>query len=183
MIQWPHGPMHKLGEAGAFMVTAGTYLKVHHFRKPLLLDFLQATLFSEADRLGWHLQTWALFSNHYHFIAVSPAEAKNLKDLLRRLHSITAREANRVNSGSGQQVWHQYWDTHLTYERSYYARLNYVHQNPCRHGLVTIASAYRWCSAGWFERTATPAFLKTISSFKTDRISVHDDFDVVLEKE
>jgi putative transposase len=174
--------MHKLGEAGAFMVTAGTYLKVHHFRKPLLLNFLQATLFSEADRLGWHLQAWALFSNHYHFIAISPAEAKNLKDLLRRLYSITAREANRVNSSSAQQVWHQYWDTHLTYERSYYARLNYVHQNPCRHGLVTIASDYPWCSAARFERTATPAFLKTVSSFKTDRISVRDDFDVVWER-
>jgi putative transposase len=107
--------MHKLGEAGAFMVTAGTYLKVHHFKKPLLLNFLQATLFPEADRFGWQLQAWALFSNHYHFVAVSPSDSKNLRDLLRSLHSITAREANRLNSSGGQQVWHQYWDTHLTY--------------------------------------------------------------------
>ena len=124
MIQWPHAPIHKLSEAGAFIVTAGTYQKVHHFRKPFLLDFLQATLFSEAERLGWRLQAWALFSNHYHFIGISPAEARDLKTLLRRLHSITAREVNQANGGSGQQVWHQYWDTHLTYERSYYARLS-----------------------------------------------------------
>ena len=183
MIQWPHGPIHKLGEAGAFIVTAGTYLKAHHFRRPLLLDFLQTTLFSEAERFGWQLQAWALFSNHYHFVALSPRDAGTLKDLLRRLHSLTAREANRVNGSSGKQVWHQYWDTHLTYERSYYARLNYVHENPCRHGLVTVASSYPWCSAAWFERTATPAFVKTLGGFKTDRISIHDDFEVIWERE
>ena len=80
-------------EPGAFIVTAGTYLKAHHFKKPSLLDFLQTTLFIEAARFHWQLQAWALFSNHYHFVALSPLEAGTLKDLLRRLHSITAREA------------------------------------------------------------------------------------------
>ena len=183
MIQWPHAPVHKLSQPGAFMVTAGTYLKAHHFRKSLLLDFLQSALFVEADRFGWQLQAWAVFSNHYHFVALSPVEPNNLADLLRRLHSITAREANRVNGSNDQQVWHQYWDTHLTYERSYYARLNYVHQNARRHRLVPVASSYPWCSAAWFERTASPAFVKTISGFKTGRISIHDEFEVIWERE
>ena len=72
---------------------------------------------------------------------------------------------------------------HLTYQRSYYARLNYVHENPCRHGLVPVASSYPWCSAAWFERTATPAFFKTVSGFKTDQISIQDDFEVIWERE
>jgi len=183
MLQWPHSPVHKLGEPGAFIVTAGTYLKAHHFRKPALLDLLQSTLFAEADRFGWQLQAWALFSNHYHFVALSPTDATTLKDLLRRLHSITAKEANQVNGNGGRQVWHAYWDTHLTYERSYYSRLNYVHSNPCRHGLVPVASSYPWCSASWFERTANQAFVKTITGFKTDRISIQDDFEVIWERD
>jgi putative transposase len=56
------------------------------------------------------------------------------------------------------------------------ARLNYVHQNPLKHGLVPIANQYRWCSTAWFERTATPAQVKTIYSFKTDEVNVRDDF-------
>ena len=164
------------------MVTAGTYRKLHHFKTSPLLNVLQTTLLSEAHRLGWQLQAWALFSNHYHFVALSPPDVGTLRDLLRRFHSITAREANRVYGSHGQQVWHQYWDTHLSYERSYYARLNYVHQNPCRHGLVPLASNYPWCSAAWFKRTATTAFYKTISEFKTDQISIQDDFDVIWER-
>jgi putative transposase len=98
---------------------------------------------------------------------------------LRDLHADTATALNRLDSAEGRQVWFNYWDTRLTYERSYLARLNYVHQNPVHHGLVRVASQYRWCSAAWFERTATPAQVKTIYRFKTDQIRVFDDFEVL----
>jgi putative transposase len=51
-----------------------------------------------------------------------------------------------------------------------------VHQNPVKHGLVKVANHYRWCSAAWFERTAAPAMVKTIYSFKTDQLKIFDDF-------
>ena len=65
----------------------------------------------------------------------------------------------------------------FTYEKSYLARLNYVHQNPVKHGLVGVANQYPWCSAAWFERTASAAQVRTIYSFKTDQVSVTDDYD------
>ena len=45
-----------------------------------------------------------------------------------------------------------------------------------KHGLVPVANQYRWCSAAWFERTASPAQVKTIYRFKIDRVQVDDDF-------
>jgi putative transposase len=51
-----------------------------------------------------------------------------------------------------------------------------VHRNPVKHGLVPVANQYPWCSAAWFERTASPAQVKTIYNFKTDRLNVEDDF-------
>ncbi len=117
-------------------------------------------------------------SNHYHFVALSPADPAHLRKMIRHLHSLTARDVNQLDETPDRQVWHQYWDTHLTYRNSYYARLNYVHQNPVHHQVVSIATAYPWCSAEWFERNADPAFQKVIASFKTDRVSVHDNFDL-----
>ena len=32
MTDWPHAPVHRLDQAGTYMVTAGTYLKKHHLR-------------------------------------------------------------------------------------------------------------------------------------------------------
>jgi putative transposase len=157
-------------------VTAGTYGKQHFFQTPDRLSFLQDQLLSLALQYGWRLQAWAVFSNHYHFVALSPDDPASLRSFLRHLHSVPAREMNRLDATPGRSVMYQFWETHLTFERSYFARLNYVHQNPVKHGLVLDATLYPWCSAAWFARTAPPAFYKMIASFKIDRISVVDDF-------
>ncbi len=176
MADWPHSPAHRLGQAGAYMVTAGTYGKQPLFRSPQRLRLLCSTLFELADKYGWRLQAWAAFPNHYHFVALSPAEAASLRPLVRHLHSVTARALNAQEKTPGRRVWFEYWDSHLTYQKSYFARLNYVHSNAVRHGVVRVASGYPWCSAGWFERRAERAFFRTIINFPCDRLRVPDDY-------
>ena len=160
------------------MVTCGTYLKAHHFRGTERLEFLHDSLLGLAEEYGWNLQAWAVFSNHYHFVALSPPNAESLVLFLKKLHSDTATAVNRWDGRDGRQVWFQYWDKHLTYQKSYFARLSYVHRNAVHHGLVAEPSLYPWCSAGWFQLRATTAFYKTIMTFHPVRLSVPDDFTV-----
>ena len=96
--------------------------------------------------------------------------------MLARLHEKTAKWVNSLDNTPGRKVWHNFWETKLTYERSYLARLNYTHQNAARHGLVAVANQYPWCSARWFEQTATPAQVKAILGFKIDQLNVYDDY-------
>ncbi len=174
---WPHAPLHRLSEHGTFIVTAGTLHKEHHFRGPDRLDFLESAILRNMKGAGWQLEAWAVFSNHYHFVAHALADAQSLRAVLTSLHSETARELNRAEHAPRRQVWHNFWDTQLTFEKSYLARLSYVHYNPVKHGLVPVANQYRWCSAAWFERTATRAQVRTIYSFKTDKLRIDDDYD------
>ncbi len=176
MRDWPHSPAHRLDAAGAYMVTAGTRGKQCFFRSPELLDLLCDSLLALAPNYGWQLQAWAVLANHYHFIALSPAKAEALRPFIRHLHSITAREINRIEGTGGRKIWFQYWDTHLTYEKSYFARLNYVHRNAVHHSLVRVPSAYPWCSASWFEARADPAFYSRIMSMPSDRLNIPDDY-------
>jgi putative transposase len=176
---WPHAPLHQLSLRGTYFVTAGTYLKLHHFRSPQRLRILHRGLLTVASDFGWHLEAWAVFSNHYHFIGHSPvqaADASNLADMLSVLHTKTAGWVNRLDQAPARKVWFNYRETRLTYQKSYLARLNYVHQNPVKHGLVPVANQYPWCSAAWFERTASPAMVKSIYRFKVDRVVVSDEF-------
>ncbi|WP_366755780.1 hypothetical protein [Thioalkalivibrio sp.] len=129
-----------------------------------------------ADKHSWRLEAWAVFPNHYHFVAAAPADAGSLRPFLRELHSRTAIAINHHDHAGNRRVWHNYWDTRLTYQGAYFARLNYVHQNPVKHGVVPVANQYPWCSAAWFEGTAAPALVQTIYGFKTDRVNVRDDF-------
>ena len=99
-----------------------------------------------------------------------------MRVFLNKYHSESARQLNEIDSVVGRQVWHNFRETKLTFEKSYLARLNYTHQNAVWHGLVRVANQYRWCSAAWFERVATPAQVQTLYSFKTDQVNVEDDF-------
>jgi putative transposase len=176
-IPWPHASQHRLTEAGAYMITAGTYQKEPWFGSSERLMVLQRGLLKLAINYGWSLEAWAVFSNHYHFIAQAPASgADNLSIMLKELHAKSALWINRVDQQPGRKVWHNFWETRLTHQRSYLARLNYVHQNAVKHGLVNVASHYPWCSAGWFEQTANHAQVRTVYGFKTDGMSVNDEF-------
>jgi putative transposase len=179
MKQWPHAPIHILEKQGAYMVSCGTYQKLHLLNSPERFSLVESTLFDVAQEFGWRLQAWALLSNHYHFVALSPEDPKNLSVMISKLHTKTAIELNRQDKTQGRRVWFQYYDTHITYQTSYLARLNYVHNNPAHHGIVGDSENYSWCSAAWFARRAAPSFRKTVASFKTDRVKVMDDFDVV----
>jgi len=181
---WPHAPTHQLSLRGTFFVTAATYQHAHHFRGANRLRVLQRGLLTVAEKFGWQLEAWAVFSNHYHFVAHSPAaaaDAASLPRMLGMLHAKTAGWVNRLEAKPGRAVWFNFWETRLTQQRSYLARLNYVHQNAVKHGLVPVACLYPWCSAAWFERTASPAMVKSIYRFKTDKLTVADDYSPALE--
>lgn len=181
---WPHAPKHQLSEKGTYFVTAGTYLKLHHFRSAERLDVLQRGLLKLTKAYNWQMEAWAIFSNHYHFIAHSPESADNAESMsamLAELHTKTSLWLNRLEQKPKRQVWFNFRETRLTYQKSYMARLNYVHQNPVKHGIVHVANQYRWCSAGWFEETASPAMIECVYRFKTGTMNVFDDFEPVLE--
>lgn len=150
--------------------------KEKFFKKDDELDLVQEALFKIAEHYQWKLEAWAIFANHYHFIARSPIESRNLGKFINHLHSLTARKINELHHVTGRKVWYQYWDTQLTFQKSYLARLNYVMNNSVKHKLVLQADQYRWCSASWFKETSSKAYRQSVLSFNTDEVNVSDEF-------
>ncbi|MBP7828434.1 MAG: hypothetical protein KA248_00810 [Kiritimatiellae bacterium] len=173
---WPHAPPHRLSERGLYVVTSGTYLKAPLLHSPVRLTLVRDLLLESADRWGWNLQAWAVLCNHYHFVALSPDDPGTLRWLIARVHELSAKRLNRLDGAPGRKVWHNYWDTRILNQVSRLARLRYVHQNPVHHGVADNAANYAWCSQGWLERTARPSFVKTLETFKTDKVNIPDDF-------
>ena len=173
---WLHAPLHRLADNAVYFVTAGTLHKQHLFDTPEKRDLLERHLLALAKECGWQLEAWAVFANHYHIVTRGNPDSRNLGEFLHDLHGVSSRELNKRNGVQGRQVWFNFRDTRLTIQHSYLARLNYVHQNAVKHKLVAVANQYPWCSAAWFERVVSPAQVKTIYGFKTDRVKVEDDF-------
>ena len=158
------------------MVTAGIYQKLPILDTPEKLDFVRDMLFEEVERHGFDLQAWAILNNHYHVIVSASDQPEALKNMIVSLHKWSAVKLNRLDEQPGRKVWHNFWDSHITHQTSWLARLRYVHQNPVHHGVVDNASNYPWCSQAWLERTAGTAFVKTLERFNTDTLNVADDF-------
>ena len=176
MPDWPHSPVHRFAETGTYIITAGTLRREHLFSDARRLDLLHESILSVAQAHSVELQSWSVFSNHYHLVANSAGD--QLRSFVNRLHSTTAVALNSLDEARGRRVWFQYWDTMIRNERSWLARLRYVMENPVRHGLVSDATKYRWCSASWFECTAKPSLFATVNSFPIDRVSIVDSFEV-----
>lgn len=172
---WPHAPVHRLAENAVYFVTASTLHKKHLFDTPAKRDLLERLLLSYTKQTGWQLEAWAVFANHYHIVAHGQHDSRNLGDVLHDLHGVSG-ELNKLDGVTERKVWFNFWDTKLTIQHSYLARLNYVHQNAVKHKLVPVANQYPWCSAAWFERVASPAQVKSIYGFKIDRVKVEDDY-------
>ena len=161
------------------MVTCGTYQKQHHLHSAARLSYFRDLLLQCTEEFAWRLQAWAVFSNHYHWIASSPPDPSSLPRVVSKLHTLSAREFNLQDGTPGRKVWFQYYDSHITFQTSYYARLKYVHHNAVHHGVVRVAENYPWCSAAWLAANSRPAFRRMLEQFKTDRIDVSDEFEPI----
>jgi putative transposase len=115
---WPHAPVHRLSEYGLYFVTAGTLHKQHLFNTPPQRDLFERMLLSLAKARGWQLEAWAVFANHYHFVARGCPDSKPMGEFLRELHSRSAIELNKLAGIAGRTVWYNFRDTRLTYQYS-----------------------------------------------------------------
>ena len=173
---YQHNPPHYFVPNAMYMVTGAILHKQHLLSEGKRKQFILQTLFDRAKLLGWNLEAWAILDNHYHFIAQAPEDATSLEKLIRQFHSITAIQINRWDDTPGKQVWYNYWDSCLTYEKSYLARLHYVHMNPLKHGLAENPIEYPFCSYKWFIEQSNSDLKEQVFSQPIDRIEVFDDF-------
>ena len=174
-MDWTHAPLHRTKDPGWYFITAGTYKK-----QPFLLaegrrDALIDLILSCACQLNLIVHAWVVLSNHYHLMLQARKDA-DIPLFARRVHSINARAVNALDAAPGRKVWYQYWDKFITDENAYFARINYIHQNPVRHRLVSAAENYRWSSMRYFEDRVGIPLARAVRQIKIDKIKVVDDF-------
>ena len=108
---------------------------------PLLIEAVEGA----RRRLGFLLCGYVLLPDHWHAL-VWPRYPLTISQVI---HDIKAGSARRLHEprGSEGRLWqHQFWDRFVRHRQEFRERLEYVHLNPVRKGLVSRPDEWRWSS-------------------------------------
>lgn len=145
----PHSPPHTIRDQELYFITAACYEHKHHMSTEARRQELLDLLFEELINNGIQILAWVVLPNHYH-ILVHVENFDAVGKSLRRVHGRTSRFWNLADNTSGRKVWYSYFDRAIRSERHYYATINYIHNNPVKHGWAESNFDWNQSSINWY---------------------------------
>jgi putative transposase len=171
-----HAPAHLFLTDYHYFITAGTYGKRPYFDTDDRKELLFNTICESLKEYSSELNGWVILSNHYH-IVVKLKDAFRLPELIRKIHSKSAVLLNKISDQQGRKIWYQYWDECIRDEKDFYAKLNYIHFNPVKHGYVDSPESYKFSSYNIYLEIEGENWLNYISKcFPASKVEKGDDF-------
>lgn len=132
---------------GQFHLSAACYKHMSHIGREAsrMADFSRR-LIQILDENDSTVFAWCVLPNHYHLL-VDSRNLRRLKKEIGRLHGRTSRQWNLAEDAAGRTVWHNCADRGIRTERHFWATINYIHNNPVRHGYVSRWEQWPYSSA------------------------------------
>ncbi|MBC8479133.1 MAG: transposase [FCB group bacterium] len=180
---YKHNPPHLFIPEAKYIISASTYKRIPLLRDDRAKDRLLDSLSIEFPKYEWTIEDWVILDDHYHLMADAPMNAGSLADIMREVHRFTALWINKnvrpepVDFGrNARRVFQNYWDTCITYERSYFARINYIWFNPVKHGYVESPEEWKYGSYFYRFKDEYAEMQKQIKKYPFNSIRVKGDF-------
>lgn len=160
---------YKIGkDDGAYFITLQIVGWVDIFTRKIYRDIVIECIKYCQTKKGLNLFAYVIMSNHIHMLAQS--EQDNLSGFIRDFKHYTSQrflevlfdghESRRdwmeivfayhgkLKSKQTYQIWtHESHAEHIFSQKFVEQKINYIHQNPVRNGLVDKAEDYRYSSA------------------------------------
>lgn len=164
-----HNPTHFFIDDTPYFITAIIYKKRHLLQKEEAKKILLDCIKYYFDYYQWELHHWVILDNHYHLLGKS-RKGVDLAKMIRQIHSVSGYHIKKITQSQGQ-VWWNYWDYCPRNEKDYMIRLNYLFNNPVKHGYVQRLQDYPFSSfqqqLDFYGRDELVAQFKHYSEYKT----------------
>jgi putative transposase len=142
--KYKNNPAHLLLDNTAYFITASIYQKRNLLAQPTIKERLITTIQISFASKNWLLKDWVILDNHYHLLAISD-KGKDLSKIMGKIHTQSAQYIY-TETHAEKPIWWNYWDYCPRDEKDYFIRLNYLFNNPVKHGLVTNLIDYPYSS-------------------------------------
>lgn len=173
-----HNPPHLFVPNAKYFITSGTYHKQYYLQSRQAKEILIDSIIRGFTDQNWLVEDWVILDNHYHVIVNASEEAARLSKIMQTIHKFSSNILSKSIPELRiiKKIWHNYWDTCLTYEKSYYARIHYLWFNPVRHGCVDNPEKWEYGSYYYRIKEGKNNVNKIIKEYPIDKIKVKDDF-------
>ena len=131
-----------------FFVTVNLRRRLQAFDTPeyrLMIDVLEGS----RRRMGFLLCGYVLMPDHWHAL-IWVAHPLTISQVIHDVKKVAARRLHERRGTEGPVWQHQFWDRFVRNEKEFVARLDYMHLNPVRKGLVGKPEEWRWSSCNNF---------------------------------
>ena len=176
--EYNHNPSHLFSPNSKYFITGATYKKKMWFKNNKAKEQLLKSIIIGFDKHGWLLEDWVILKNHYHLLGNAPDDSSNLPEMMQEIHKFVALwiKKNIPESRNAEKIMYNYWDTCITFEASYFARLNYIWNNPVKHGYTN--NAEEWIFGSYFKKAEKDkeALYKIMKKYPCDTVKIKDDF-------
>jgi len=130
--------------ANRFFVTVNLRRAVPPLSDP---EYAQVVAAIEQSRRKLHLLFlgYVLMPDHWHAL-IWPTFPLTLSRVVQDVKWISARSLNQRRDSSGPVWQHQFWDRFVRNAQEFHERMDYMHLNPVRKGLVRRPEDWPWSS-------------------------------------
>ena len=144
-----HSPPH-LPEPDAFgIITGACFEHQPILQSPDRLKWFELQLLGHLKKQPLEIAAWVVLPNHYHVLAKIP-DIKAFTKAQGQLHGRTSYKINNKDNQQGRKVWFRCTDRAMRSERHYFTTLNYIHNNPVKHGYVDRWHEWPYSSFHWY---------------------------------
>ena len=139
-----HTPLHIFADDTPYFITGAIYKKRPLLDNPTLKQQLLEFFQGYFAKYNWELHHWVILNNHYLLLGKSRI-GRDLTKIIRNVHRLMAYNITNLTQ-CPKPVWWNYWDYCPRDEQDYMVRLNYLLNNPVKHGYVANLYEYPFSS-------------------------------------
>ncbi|MDB2686927.1 transposase [Mariniblastus sp.] len=144
-----HSPPHVLAPDVYRLITGACFEHKPILESARRLKWFEQKLLDHLRNQSLEVAAWVVLPNHYHVLVKIP-DIKKFTKAQGQLHGSTSLEMNREDNQLNRQVWYRCSDRFMRSKRHFYTTLNYIHNNPVKHGYVDKWGDWAFSSFHWY---------------------------------
>ena len=146
-FSWHSPPHFEYEGERQFLITAACFEHKHIIGKSSdRMTECESNLIKICNEFGSKLYAWCVLPNHYH-LQLRTGAIKEVMAALGKLHGSSSFRWNGEDDTRGRKVWFRAVERSIRSERHFFATLNYIHNNPVKHGYVEKWQDWPYSSA------------------------------------